>query len=788
MPSKNPKWDDTDPVDFEDTVALDQAPSFEDTNALDFEDTSPISKDFIKSSDLLFAPDDPSKKYSEGETIVQKGIEGAAFGFGDELSGISEAAGGFLGLKGVGGPIEDIEVDTSDALKLNKLKDLYKRGKEAHLSKMKSISEERPGLSLASEMAGGFLVPGLGAAKAGSGVIGTVKAGAKAGAVAGTGYSDADLTEGDVGGLAKDVAAGAVVGGGIGGLLHGGIEGMKWTKSAAKSLNDTIKNSSIGKRFSAAAKRTEKGEKLLFSAGKEETAKVYVDFIKDLIGTDNTKGKFSKVAKNINSGIKREVTKAVKSGKKVNIKRLLEKSKAEASDLLEHSNPKVRKQAKDFMSLLDDQLAGVEKTHLVPTKTPEQLKLERLQKIKKAHEQIQRKKAKMLMQEGDDVAKQSLARKKAELEAREIDDIPKFEEPGVYTSDEGKKVLMQKELPDQESLEIIDAINRGQVDLSPDQIAGQSSKRILTQVIDDPKLTPIELKVDPDSGLQFLTFKDASTGKIHSVNVPAESNLLSKLRPEKMRGGGKTKLDPAELKGFTDTIKKHTPIQEGAKLEQPIKNLTLDTAKKLDKRLQNVSPGIKKAQKRYSSFKDAMNKLGIDEYDDAHKVVEQMEPKLMQMMDPGLSGHIKKVLFNDFIAKMKQASPKFAKELEKNLPDIAERIDLAGVGSHLGFVGGPGGGTIRTGLEAIPIMGGVSKAKVSSSVRSISDNIKKASPDELIRIAGDFKQDVSKVSQELGRLLESLASKDGRGKTAMLYGIMQNPAYRRLLETEEESE
>lgn len=193
-------------------------------------DTAPTAR-----AGLKYLP----KKKSGTESFLRGAAQEASFGFADELAGAWDAI-------------------TSDKT--------YKQGRDESRAAYKQAEEDNPGLYTAGQVTGGLAslaVPvGLGARAAGTGA----KAALAAGAAYGAGASDADLTEGDVGGLAKDAAIGA----GVGLAAHGAVRAAgKAVKAAAPKARDALERyarSETGDVLGGVAKST-LGKAALGAAG-----------------------------------------------------------------------------------------------------------------------------------------------------------------------------------------------------------------------------------------------------------------------------------------------------------------------------------------------------------------------------------------------------------------------------------------------------------------------------------------------------------------------------------------
>ena len=138
-------------------------------------------------------------------TAVRQGLQGATGGFSDEIAGGVEAAGKMIGLKGLGGPMKNIERDPEGAsFSLDDLKKAYEYGRNKEREALKLDSEVNPKTSFVANVAGGIASPINKVTKG----MSAVKSGAVLGGVYGLGSSDAD----NVTDLALDTATGATVG------------------------------------------------------------------------------------------------------------------------------------------------------------------------------------------------------------------------------------------------------------------------------------------------------------------------------------------------------------------------------------------------------------------------------------------------------------------------------------------------------------------------------------------------------------------------------------------------
>lgn len=167
---------------------------------------------------------------SKLESALRGAEQGSSFGLYDELAGGLSGAGRALGIKNLGGRLSDIGLaEGGPTLNPEELLNAYRATRDTERTRAETAAKANPYTTAAAGLAGGLAVPMgplgslFGTAAKGAPLAAKVAMGAKnaivPGAIAGAGLSNADLTEGDIGGLAADTAAGGVGGAVIGGAL-----------------------------------------------------------------------------------------------------------------------------------------------------------------------------------------------------------------------------------------------------------------------------------------------------------------------------------------------------------------------------------------------------------------------------------------------------------------------------------------------------------------------------------------------------------------------------------------
>lgn len=213
-------------------------------------------------------PPGPAEPPSAGHAFARGALQGASLGFGDEAAALIDTGVSKVpGLRTFAQMFHDASLPALDKGDVS-----YQERRNAYREKNKAAQEAHGTAYGAGEIAGGLattpVLPGGGAVAgtAGRAALHGLAQGALMGAATGIGTSEADLTKGDVGGVAKDALSSAAVGGALGGGL--GYLGRKIVSGAqGKEAEDLLKGvvSGEGKAGRATLKATK-----LVAADKED--------------------------------------------------------------------------------------------------------------------------------------------------------------------------------------------------------------------------------------------------------------------------------------------------------------------------------------------------------------------------------------------------------------------------------------------------------------------------------------------------------------------------------------
>lgn len=174
------------------------------------------------------SPPAETAKQSIPETALHSFGKGASFGLTDEGRGLMAGAGEASQMmrEAVG-----LEVPSSQRGVLERLISAYRDERGAARKDVEKGRRDNPGTALTAEMLGALMSPAPKAKALPAGVtrlermMAMGKAATPVGAAYGAGNSEADLTQGDVGGVVRDTAIGGGLSAGAGAILGGALHG-----------------------------------------------------------------------------------------------------------------------------------------------------------------------------------------------------------------------------------------------------------------------------------------------------------------------------------------------------------------------------------------------------------------------------------------------------------------------------------------------------------------------------------------------------------------------------------
>lgn len=731
-----------------------------------------------------FKTDDPDM--SDWDVGLTGALTGPTFGFSDEFAGAVEAAGQAVGVKGLGAPnFSELEFQSPKILEPEALLKAYREARDVERARQEKAYEQSPGIYTTSAIIGGLAtpIPGTSVAKTvTSGVKAAkplsqiakegAKTGTKYGAIAGLGVSENDLLSGDskeIGGAVKDIGSGALIGAGVGGLAIPGatalFRGGKWLTKEALGLvteSDTVKIAKDAFRFAR------EGSPVVNKMNEvTDEMRDFVLNIKDKVQKMVTKKSEDRGKLLSDNEINSQTTKIIDklNSVKEKIKKLPERTEDEKNAKLV------------LLDEIEQKISGIQKFEkqtkeiILPSKK-EQI-LENLKQQKRLKE--------IEAGDVDDIAQQKLLQKQAKEKAVTGEDI-NFNEETFIDPATGKQVKVSRELQDTDP-EVLERIAAGEFDQLP-------KTRTFVEDVIPPKPGEIKTYKDPKTGYEIAEIIDENTGKVIRRVLPDEAPRVKKITEavEKEVQAPQTEMTPDELFSFRQHLSKDIiPDLKTSESRQLGKNLI----KEIDESLpEEVRQKTQEMSKLLSSFraitgKELQNvkKAGEGEIGDVISSINKRFQKTLRDADADAA-------VREGFEMFSAIDPKLGKSFKKSFEELTKKYDVATAGeasiqntSDLlrGTVGGVRSALTRTSELGGKIVGGLEKTAEPTKelVKRGFDTLTKYTPDQLQQLASNL----ATYGSAFSRVVARAATEPDQTRNAILFGLMQNPAFRKEMKS-----
>jgi len=685
------------------------------------------------------------------------------FGASDVLAGVSGATGHAVG-----------DVMEGNIPKYEELLDTYYEAKKGEGQRREKAMEDQPAASVAGMIGGGFLIPGAGTAKVLSkaGKIGklaskvlpntksfseaarlkkrasTIKdvkelyshykmlkkaavaktamagitEGTKAGAIMGATMGEAELLKGELAKTAKEAVEGAASGATYGGILSGGLALSGAAMEAFPGVKNVLKAFKTGKEGHELSKEYIQGN----------TRKLVKGFLKDM------NKKFAKL------GATRDeiVAYAKKLGKMV-------KTEDDVADAINHleqfEGQAFARKAEDYVDTL--------KAHLGSSKN-----------MRKVEEAMIKKQTQMnQMDLGlDEVASRKLAKD-------QMNSVLKTQQKPVSVKEGNIKA---KDITGTEFDDITTKVQQRTMESG-------KTKMVPTDVT--PKVGQMRKGIDPKTGMEYGAIKDVGTGK-EAIRVAG--------KPLPGLQEGQATLDQAI--NLKKQIQDYTYLKAGENVPEEVKKSATGLIKKLTERIDdavadgaevNVSDINKKFNKLYNTFEAA----GVSE-----KAVGSVN-KYKQLQD------MAKFITDAGDDKTYQNIELFIKELTEGAPDIAAKYgdeiskmrELVELSAGTEYI--PLGanklmttlmGTIGGAINRVANLAGRSASNISKGGRTghLTRRFIESKPEKTQKLIEKVRASGKEAYQQYLGPLEKALTEQGRTRSAIMFGLMQRPDFRQMIE------
>lgn len=265
--------------------------------------------------------------------------------------------------------------------------------------------------------------------------------------------------------------------------------------------------------------------------------------------------------------------------------------------------------------------------------------------------------------------------------------------------------------------------------------------------------------------------------KIASKLMDSDEAAKFKDITENVRAGGRDLSKPEELYQLYKDLKQKSSYGDYSFKSQEAQKATSGSVKDVQGLLRNSIDGLEATDAKIASLKRGASLLGMEDTVNVDK--QQMMNKVIDLINRqeqvGATGAKARQQLAEFAIAIRAEHPGLAKSVESKIKDLGEQAiaskAVAGI-VQPGVVS-----TIKRSAVAAGNVAGQAVYKMA-----------KLPPEALVARAQQIGAKGGKAAQELSRIIGSLPDKNERERNAILFGLMQNPAYRQYLNSDDNGE
>lgn len=758
------------------------------------------------SVDALVDPSVERAPVSQAESALRGIANGATAGFADEITGGGEA-------------LLDKLSGKNDA---KSLMDLYRQHRDESRANYEQAKEDNPWTYGAGNLAGGVgtiaLTGGLGAGVEGLSGAAALKAaavqGAKLGAVQGVGEGTADLTQGDVGGAAKEALTGGAIGGVAGGVMHG--VGMLGGKAL-----DVLKNTKFGSNAGTNYDLGKEGINLLnkdarFAVG-QEPIEFGKEWSKKLFGKKT--GLLSKKGKAIDDTVA-DIT------KKTDAKKLVD-DLTKAISGLDDRNP-AEKADKETLTNLLKGFTGEETIETpIMGSVVDRGGIEEVPGKPSAMDDMQHKLSLLQDEAYDQGQTMSTTAEQADIGGKPMIKGRTFVDEPVNATERvvpGEPVHVADAVTDTHLADKVAKV-RSSFDNTPKgkEKAEALASKLRTKYKIEPGNGDAEVSVihDPQEGKYVVIEKrPAPPVEASTSEVPGEPTLDTSNTADNYKSNSKnyymddvlgvepttvenplTYGDETQLGSISEANPDYAQMtpedllalkragsdkglygKDGSLKSQAGQYIAGGIADATDKTIGSQVPGFNQANTEAKAMYDARKLLKAKGGEENFTNAQRLASIPQRLKSETVAGDNKRSLFDKLNEVLKTADPSTAKEFDESANNVAKRYEAVRAATNEShFSGGslldPSYylGKAQIGANVLGTI--VKKAEnVTNPIRTLANS----SVEGLTKFADSISSS-GDAGQKIASVFREAANRDSVGRNALLFTLMQNPAYREVI-------
>lgn len=280
-------------------------------------------------------------------------------------------------------------------------------------------------------------------------------------------------------------------------------------------------------------------------------------------------------------------------------------------------------------------------------------------------------------------------------------------------------------------------------------------------------------KEDPDTGnLIENGYKKLASRLIEENEVPQFKTLT-----ETVRAGDRDLTKPQELYQLYKDLKQRSTFGDSSFKTHEVSKVTGGTMQDVQGLLRGSVEGLETTDAKIASLKQGAKLLGMEDTVNVDKqaMMNKVIDLVNQQEQVGAPGSKAREKLAEFANSIRAEHPEIAAQVETKIKDLGEQAFLSKGISGLSDLG-----KANTVKRLAGAAGNVAGLGVY--------NLAKLPPEALMMRVQQIASKGGKASQELSKILSQLPNKNERERNAILFGLMQNPAYRQYLQEEDPAE
>ena len=269
----------------------------------------------------------------------------------------------------------------------------------------------------------------------------------------------------------------------------------------------------------------------------------------------------------------------------------------------------------------------------------------------------------------------------------------------------------------------------------------------------------------------------------------------------------KTEMSPQETLDFVKRMEEMTQMGQTPLRTEIGQKAALEGKRTATEAVGDVVPEFGPQTQKISDILSNFKRLSKRDKGDLNPTIDDYLGGIREVIQKSTDEASLRVKLNEIMSKgwvdprtgremlpMAQINPEMAQKMTNEFTELAQKHDLTTAANmvleNTGSLSRLGGGIQGFGLRGVELAGRAA-GKVEKAVKApyeYGKDLMKLTPQGFQDLAGHIAQKGGATANELSKRLYEASSKDNRQRQAMIFAILQNPNYRKMLKGDESDE